>query len=173
MARQALLIVDVQRGFINDATRHVVPIVERLQQDYDHVYATRFVNTAGSPYRRLMDWNQFGENSVDVALAFRPARDTVVIDKPVYTCVDSAFLKELRKKGIDEVAVCGIDTDVCVSICAVGLFENGMRPVVLANACASHAGLEYHQMALRIMRRLIGGKQIIWADQSAGTSSEA
>lgn len=161
MARQALLIVDVQRGFINDATRHVVPIVERLQQDYDHVYATRFLNRAGSPYRRFMDWNQFGEDSADVALAFRPARDTVVIDKPIYTCVDASFLRDLREKGIDEVSVCGIDTDVCVSICAVGLFENGMRPVVLAKACASHAGVEYHEMALKIMRRLIGSRQIM------------
>ena len=173
MTSQALLIVDVQSGFINSATRHVVPIVERLQQDYDHIYATRFVNKSGSPYQRLMDWNQFGEDSADVALAFRPAKDAVVIDKSVYTCVDSLFLCDLRKKGVDEVSVCGIDTDVCVSICAVGLFENGIRPVVLANACASHAGVEYHEMALKIMRRLIGHRQIVLADQPAGRSSEA
>lgn len=157
----ALLIVDVQVGFVNDATRHILPKVEALQKQYPHVYATRFINAEGSPYRRLLDWHRFYESSDDVPLAFEPADGVVVIDKHVYTCVTPAFLEDLRSKGIEEVAICGIDTDACVSACAVDLFENGFKPVLLSEACASHAGAEFHEAALRILARLIGKKQIV------------
>ncbi len=160
MSKQALLIVDVQQGFINDATRHVVGKVSNLQRQYEHVYATRFINQPGSPYRTLMDWSRFDVSSDDVRLAFQPADHVIVIDKNIYSCVDVDFLKELEYKEISEVQICGIDTDACVATCAVSLFENGIRPVILSEACASHAGVEYHQAALRILRRLIGHRQI-------------
>ncbi len=156
-----MLIVDVQVGFVNDATRHILPQVEALQKQYAHVYATRFINAEGSPYRRLLDWHRFYEASDDVPLAFRPVDGTIVIDKQVYTCVTSAFLEDLRSKGIEEVAICGIDTDACVATCAVDLFENGFRPILISKACASHAGAEYHEAALRILTRLIGKNQIV------------
>ena len=157
----ALLIVDVQVGFINDATRHILPKVEALQKRYKHVYATRFINIEGSPYRNLLDWHRFYTDSDDVPLAFEPVGGVVVLDKQVYTCVTPAFLQDLRDNGIEEVAICGIDTDACVSACAVDLFENGIRPVLLSDACASHAGVEYHEAALRILARLIGKNQIV------------
>ena len=159
--RSALLIVDVQVGFVNDATRHILPRVEALQKQYAHIYATRFINAEGSPYRRLLDWHRFYGDSEDVPLAFEPADGVTVIDKHVYTCVTPAFIEDLHSKGIVEVAVCGIDTDACVSACAVDLFENGFRPILLSEACASHAGAEYHEAALRILARLIGKNQIV------------
>ena len=159
--RSALLIVDVQVGFVNDATRHILPKVEALQKQYAHVYATRFINAEGSPYRRLLGWHRFYESSDDVPLAFDPVDGVTVIDKHVYTCVTPAFLDDLHSKGIEEVAICGIDTDACVSACAVDLFEKGFRPILLSQACASHAGAEYHEAALRILARLIGKSQIV------------
>lgn len=161
MPNTALLIIDVQVGFVNDATRHIVPRIEALQKQYTHVYATRFINAEGSPYRKLLDWHRFYDSSADVPLAFDPVDHAVIIDKNIYTCVDDAFLNDLRSKGVEEVAICGIDTDACVSACAVDLFENGFRPVLLAEACASHAGAEYHEAALRILTRLIGKDQIV------------
>ena len=161
MSRRALLIVDVQNGFINDATQHIVSKVEKLQNEYEHVYATRFVNPKTSPYRELLGWERFGEGSADVPLAFRPVEGVEVFDKSVYTSASEDFLRKLRDKGIDEVFVCGISTDACVSATAVDLFENGIRPVVLAGACASHGGMEYHEAALRILRRLIGKEQVV------------
>ena len=157
----ALLIVDVQVGFVNDATRHILPKVVALQSQYAHVYATRFVNAEGSPYRKLLDWHRFYVDSGDVPLAFEPVDDVQVIDKNVYTCITPAFIEELRGKGIEEVAICGIDTDACVSACATDLFQNGFRPLLISDACASHAGAEYHEAALRILARLIGKDQIV------------
>ena len=103
---------------------------------------------------------RLGADSPEIELAFSAHPDTVVYDKHAYSSVDEQFLAELRRHDIEEVHICGIDTDVCVTQSAVDLFEAGVRPVVLAASCASHGGPEFHEYALRILRRLIGEAQI-------------
>ena len=161
MSGKTLIVVDVQRGFVNEHTRHVVPTVERLQAGYDRIYATRFVNPPASPWRRFLDWRRFAEGSADAELAFRPAANAVILEKHVYSCVGEDLLRDLRDRGTTEVSLCGIDTDACVLISAVDLFQNGIRPVILAEACASHAGPEYHEAGFRLLERLIGKDQIV------------
>ncbi|HEX9809632.1 MAG TPA: isochorismatase family cysteine hydrolase [Alphaproteobacteria bacterium] len=156
-----LLIIDVQQGFMTPATAHVPGRVEALQADYAAVLATRFVNPEGSAHRRLLGWDRFAPGSAETALAFRPREDAHILEKRLYTCVDGPFLERLARLGAGEVHLCGIATDNCVLKCAVDLFEAGLRPVVLARACASHAGPDYHQWGLRILRRLIGAAQVV------------
>lgn len=160
MTRAALLIVDVQRGFINDATVHIPARVEALQANYPLVIATRFINLPESNYRRLIHWERFGPGSTDTEFAFLPRADALILDKPRYTCVDAEFLDMLDAHAIDEIHVCGINTDICVTKCAVDLFEVDRTPVVLGDYCASHAGTEFHAAALRILARFIGRDQI-------------
>ena len=35
MSKRCLLIIDVQKGFVTDGTRHIPDKVARLQQEYD------------------------------------------------------------------------------------------------------------------------------------------
>jgi len=158
---KCLLITDVQVGFINADTAHIPKLVEALQSEYNIVYATRFYNKEGSFYRKLIKWECFSKDSADFPLAFVPSRNVTLIDKSIYSCVNDDFLQELNKKGIDEVDICGIDTDICVTKCAVDLFENGVIPFVLAKYCASHAGEEAHRYALKTLGRFIGRGQVI------------
>lgn len=156
----ALLIIDVQQGFITGATKHLPAKVADLQDDYDRVFATRFVNPPDSPYRRLMDWQTFAPGSAEAQLAFTPRDDATLMEKTVYSCVTAGFLDQLRRERISELHLCGIATDNCVLKCAVDLFEAGPRPVVLGEFCASHAGADYHQWGLAIIERFIGADQV-------------
>lgn len=155
-----LLIVDVQKGFINHHTQHMPALVEKLQEKYDFVIAARFFNEVDSFYRKLLDWHRFSKGSDDTELAFSVRPDALIVDKSVYTCVTADFIDFLNKKNINEVHVCGVDTDVCVTKCAVDLFENGVVPVVLKDYCASCAGPDIHESALKILERYIGERQI-------------
>ena len=156
----ALLIVDVQRGFVTKKTAHIPASVEKLQYKYDTVFATRFVNLPGSPYRTLIHWDRMTPGTEDTNLAFTPKPGVAVLEKPVYTCVTDSFLETLRLKGIDEVHICGIDTDACVTKCAVDLFERGIKPVVLKDCCATTADEDLQEAALAILKRYIGEDQV-------------
>ncbi len=161
MPTAPLLIIDVQTGFINDATRHIPGRVQALAEAYRRVMVTRFSNPEGSNYRRLMGWTRFAPGTDDTQLAFTPPKDATVIDKTRYSCVTDGFLASLAADGTDSVHLCGIATDNCVLKCAVDLFEAGLKPVVLADYCASHGGNQVHHCGLTVLRRLIGEAQVI------------
>jgi nicotinamidase-related amidase len=161
-SKSCLLIVDVQNGFINEWTKHVPSLVEAAQMDYDYVVATRFFNPERSFFRSLIKWDRFSVGSDDIPLAFNVRKDALIIDKPLYTCVTEEFIRWLKERYISVVHVCGIDTDICVTKCAVDLFERGVEPVVLGGLCASYAGEEAHRNALSTLERYIGESQVRW-----------
>ena len=161
MHNPALLVVDVQRGFINEHTAHIPALIESLLPSYQNVFATRFYNPENSNYRRLIKWNRFSPKSADFEFAFTPTSNVRIINKPIYTCVNSEFLSTLEGLMISEIHIAGIDTDICVTKCAVDIFEKGLTPFVLAKYCASHAGPALHQAALKILARFIGSEQVI------------
>jgi nicotinamidase-related amidase len=161
MTASQLLIIDVQNGYINEWTAHVPLRVAALQDSFDSVLVTRFYNPQKSLYRKLVGWNGFSLGSVDTQLAFAPRGDASIVDKSTYTCTNEAFVERLRRDNIVRVHLCGITTEGSVLVSAVGLFEAGIEPVVLAHACGSVAGHSDHQAGLQILRRLIGEKQVI------------
>jgi len=156
-----LVIIDVQKGLINEASKHIPGIVQDLQNQYDSVFVFRYVNPPHSPYRTLLSWNKFSQGSEETELAFTPRSGAEVVVKGLYSCMNDAFLRRLKELGVSEVHLCGLDTNACVLKTAVDLFELGLRPVVLSSACASHSGKDLHDAALTILERLIGPRQIV------------
>lgn len=159
--KRALLIVDVQKGFVNDKTKHIPPLVEKLQYSYDLVIATRFINLPNSPYRKLIKWNHLSPDTDEIELAFKPKDDMIILDKYIYSCINDSFVNMLEENEIDAVDICGIDTDICVTKCAVDLFERNIIPYVLKDYCATHAEADVQASALIILARYIGSSQII------------
>lgn len=155
-----LLIIDVQHGFINQSTKHIPLLVEREQEHYEYIIVTQFVNPEGSFYRKLMKWNRFAPDSADIKLAFMPKKGALIIEKHIYSCINDKVMKWIRDRGINTIYLCGLDTDFCVAKCAVDLFENGIEPVVIERLCASHSGIQYHNYAIKALKRFIGLEQI-------------
>lgn len=159
--KKALLIVDVQKGFVNSKTKHIPPLVEKLQNNYSLVIATRFINLPDSPYRRLIKWSRLAPETDEIELAFKPKKDVVVIDKYIYSCINDSFMSLLKEHDIDAVDICGLDTDICVMKCAVDLFERNMTPFVLKDYCATIADSSVQESVWVILARYIGKSQII------------
>ena len=164
-AKTALLIIDVQKGFVGNADHPIARKAAALQKSYlkvgAPVIAMRFVNIEGSAHRRWFDYERFAQGSEEVELAFDAAPDTQVMDKHTYTGITPALLNRFEAGGITEVHLCGVDTDICVLKNAVDIFEDGrFRPLVLSEACDSHAGAEAHERGLATLRRFLGDRQV-------------
>ena len=104
---------------------------------------------------------RFAPGSAEAELAVAPRPDAEIAVKHGYSAATEALLASLRTAGAREVALSGIATDNCVLMTAVGLFEAGVRPLVLADYCASHAGAEYHRAGLMLIERLVGEGQVV------------
>lgn len=163
----ALLVVDMQNGFVNHNSEHIVPNIRRLLErgGWAAVVFTRFINRPESPYVRWIGWSRFmASPETDIIEPLRPfARQ--VVDKHGYTAFVPAVAKILEKGNIKRVVVCGVATDGCVLKTAVDAFERDIEPVVVADACASHAGPAIHDAALLLIPRFIGRKQVRTTDE--------
>ena len=159
-----LLVVDVQRGFLNQYTEHVPPRIARLIRsgEYAPVLFTVFINTPDSPYRRLLDWHDCADGPdieiVDELAEFVDPDN--VYEKHGKAGLPGELSKRLRRDGVRQVFAVGIDTDMCVLKVAMDVFDMGIEPIVLVDCCASTAGLQAHLAGLAILSKNIGPHQL-------------
>ena len=166
----ALVVVDVQNGFVTEHSRHVVPLIVDLAKRWKElgrdVVFTRYINYDDSPFERIIKWSKLKYSpEIDIVdelqpLTGRPAR---VIDKRVYTLFADEGEALVQSRGWTDLYICGIDTEVCVLKTAVDAFERNITPWLISDASASHAGTETHRAGLLVATKLIGPRQIISA----------
>lgn len=161
-----LVVVDVQKGFINENTKHIVPKIAKLVENkfFDHVIFTKFVNVEGSPYKSIMNWHRFSYPPENEIVDELQTKNCKVFVKTGYTIFTPEVIDYFLIHNINEVYLVGIDTDSCVLKSAADSFERGYVTYVLADYCASHYGLEYHKAALMILKKFIGENRIVYGD---------
>lgn len=168
----ALIVVDVQNGFVNDRSQHAVPAVQRLASGWTAAGApvvfARFYNAVGSPYERFTGWTRLRsaeEQSIVAELDPYLASAAAIIDKPTSSAFTPEFLALLEQERWTDLVICGIDTDSCVYDTAVSAYHAGYRPWLVTDACASTGGNAYHEAALLLAGRNLGRAQLTTTDE--------
>jgi nicotinamidase-related amidase len=160
-----LLVVDMQNGFLGRRSQLVLPSVVKLVEAFKErglpIVFTRFHNHPGSPYERLIGWTRLRTSpETDLHPDLEPfAAD--VVDKEVYTAFTPSFISLVERNRWNTIAICGVATDGCVLKTAVDAFERDLIPLVVSDACASHAGEDVHSAGLMLIERFIGKNQIM------------
>ncbi|MFF4741282.1 isochorismatase family cysteine hydrolase [Streptomyces sp. NPDC001262] len=163
-----LFVIDVQNGFVNDRSRHVVPVITGLVTRWEAasspVLFSRYFNRPDSPFVRLLDWTALQnapETDIVSELSEHASRAAQVVDKVTYSAFTPDVLHDFQDRGWSNVALCGIATDSCVLKTAADAFEASITPWIITDACASEAGDEVHLAGLTVARRMIGARQLI------------
>lgn len=159
-----LLVVDMQNGFVNDRTSHIIPEILKLisicNENNIPVAFTRFINRDNSGYVKWINWSRFmSKPETSLVNELMPYANNV-FDKYGYTSFSQEFSEFVEKNHTDRIFICGVATDGCVLKSAVDSFERDIEPVVIENACASHAGKEVSDAGLLLISRFIGKNQI-------------
>lgn len=167
----ALVVIDMQNGFVNHHSRHAVPAVSDLVAQWyaadRPVIFTRYFNYPDSPYERFFQWRRLQEppeTDIITELTGETARAHAVVDKAGYTLFTPEATELIRQAGWTDLVFCGIATESCVLKSAADAFENGYAPWIITDACASDAGPDVHDAGLLVARRLIGNGQLATTD---------
>jgi nicotinamidase-related amidase len=158
--KSALLIIDLQRGFINQDTCKIVDVVNSAKNylDYDLCIYTEFYNNDDSSFSRILNWYEFqSEKEREIVIPIQ--RGELIMSKNTYSAINED-LKCILNTGYDKVYVCGVDTEACVLATAYDLFDMGIKPLIIIDACASSGGVSYHSAAALIMRRSFGNDSV-------------
>ena len=155
-SRNALLIVDVQKEFLTDATRDRVPKIQKLAESgrYDYCILTYYKNTADSPTYRRLHWYDGLDACSESLLIHPPAGLLSVVEEKTTYGLPHRDLFDLV--GLcAHIDVVGFDTDACVMASAIALFDGGYDFDVLGEFCASTNGEEYHEAGMKIINRVL------------------
>lgn len=159
--KKLLLVIDVQRDFINQNTSKTLDNLKKLidLKKYDLVAFTRFINDKSNIlYKKLNYKGCMTAKQQEIVIH---TVNYKIFDKRVYTAVNSELKQFIEKNKIDEIYLCGFDTDACILKTALDLFENNYCVKIIENCCMSSYGKEVHQNAINILKKLIGEKNII------------
>jgi len=103
---------------------------------------------ANGPLGRLLVRGEYGHDFVD---ELRPRANEIVIDKPGYSAFHGTDLEtSLVSRGISQLIITGITTEVCVSSTLRSAVDRGYVCYTVADACAS-AYSDLHDAALRMI----------------------
>ncbi len=151
----------MQKGFITPCSHHLLPLLSKIQYDFDHVIFTKFYNPNPSPFREILDYQKLAPGSEDTKLALVPRKDAFIVDRPYYTCVTASLREHLEERNVSEVFICGVATEACVLKTVLDLFEHNIRPWIIEDLCASDQNKHYHDIAIELMAKLVGKDHII------------
>jgi len=141
------MIVDVQQAFEPPAA--FVRKLERYSRRFPCRIFTRYINPPGSLFRKVLKQKCCAPGSRDTELLIKPGEGDLVIDKPGYG-LKPQHIRQLRRRKIRRVTVCGLDTDACVLGVMFTLFDSGIECHLKESMCWSSSGL--NRAAMKIAR---------------------
>ena len=156
-----LLIIDLQKVFINKNTRKLPKKINKIINDkkYNKVAFTRFNNFDDSIYVKKLKWKKC--INVDDKKIMIDVGNNNVFNKYVYSAVNEEFIKFIKENNITNIYLCGIDIECCVLKTAIDLFELGYNVYVLKDYCTCTHGIIRKNNALKIIKRCIGKDNVI------------
>ena len=159
--KNLLIVIDVQKNFINENTEFLIDKIYQLlnSHKFDDVVFTKFINEQDSPFYKVLNWK--GCMSKEDQKIVLDTQNYKVWEKRTYTAVTHELINYIKENKIATIYLCGIDTDACVLKTALDLFDMGYNVKIIENCTMSHSGQENHDMAIHLLKKLIGKDNII------------
>jgi nicotinamidase-related amidase len=109
-----------------------------------------------------------GEPGHDIIPELYPKEGEPIVDKPGKGAFYATDLQSiLQNKGIENLIVCGVTTEVCVHTTVREANDRGYRCIVPSDCCASYFP-EFHEMGIRMIKAQ--GGIFGWVSDSARVS---
>jgi len=151
--------VEPCRALLAAARRHGVLVIHtREGHRPDMLDAPRAKVERGTPSTRIGDPGPMGrilirgEAGHDLIPELYPEPGEAVIDKPGKGAFYATDLHTiLRNRGIKDLIVCGVTTEVCVHTTVREANDRGYRCIVPGDCCASYFP-EFHEVGLRMIK---------------------
>ena len=157
--KKALIIVDVQPGFLNERTSFIVDKIIKLIKTvpYDLYVDTVFHAEKDSLWQAQQQWilpkDDATHTNQSIAEILRPL-NLISFEKTTKSIFkDKSLLeKALKENDIKEVHLVGLDTNDCILASAYEAFDLGFLTYVIEECCQSSSSDRLHSHALELLR---------------------
>lgn len=164
--REALIIVDMQVGFMNEHTEHledkIAEFVNKYKRRFESIIATKYINHENTACYKFEKYDKCMLHTPEVYLVPKIAhRATNTFDKDRYSCWNEGLKSYLRIIGVDRVYFCGVNTGCCVLHSVFDAYNDVFDCSVISDLCGSSSGEASHLAALQVLRECITSDRVI------------
>lgn len=161
--KKILMIIDPQQGFKNKDTQKALKKIDSIVDYFDIALVSTFYNPEKSLHKELLHWNNFSKAKDEkyFKLAIKPNKKFKIFKTHTYGKIIGKVKLYLKLRGVKTVYICGLQTDVAVYKTALDLFDMGIKPVIISDACGSCRGKTNHDMGLKMAKRQLGEDQVL------------
>lgn len=167
---KALIIVDMQYGFMNDNTKDLeqkmIRFIDNNINKFKIVIATQYVNHEKSPCYIFEGWKgcMNGTQESEIISSIY-SRSDITASKDIYSCWNSQLKDILKQLKIDKVYFIGVNTGCCVLHSAFDAYNDLQDCAVIEDLCGSTSGENSHKAAIQILRECITKQRVITIKQ--------
>ena len=164
--KKCLVIIDMQKAFINTHTKHLVDKIAKYActGDFDYVVAARYINHENTACYKLEGWKDCMEGTASAEIV--PEIDnlvTRVFDKDKYSCWNGEFREFINYNEIDIIEFVGVNTACCVLHSAFDCYNDVVECRVVADLCGSTSGIESHERGIKVLEECITKERVIYS----------
>ncbi|MDE1875151.1 MAG: cysteine hydrolase [Patescibacteria group bacterium] len=154
--KKALIVVDMQEGFLKTADQSIVSRVKNFieQTRYDLYVEAVFHADKGSLWDKQTGWTFELEPTVPELRELLQRKNSLLVTKTTKSVFDGDrdLIDLFKEKGIEEVHIVGVDTNDCVMATAYDSFDADFFTYVIEECVASSSGKKMHDYAIEILR---------------------
>lgn len=165
----ALVIIDMQVGFINDNNKHLVEqICKYIEANkFDDIVATRYINNESTACYRFEGWKDCMKGTPEAELNPSISKYvTKVFDKDKYSCWNEEFKTWVKENKIDTLYFVGVNTGCCVLHSAFDAYNDLQEIRVVEDLCGSSNGQNSHNAGIQVLRECITKQRVISSSDS-------
>jgi nicotinamidase-related amidase len=159
--KKALVIVDVQQGFLNERNKYIIEAIKILIQNaaYDFYIESIFYAEKGSLWDMQTNWTlpkDKNSRTISDLLNLLSGKSQLHIEKQTKSIFKgtSELHNKLQKIGIEEVHIVGLDANDCVLATAFEAFDLGYFTYVIEECTDSSSSEEIKETGFEILRHV-------------------
>lgn len=159
-----LVIVGMQKGFLNNKTEHLVNDIHDLMEHhkFSHIVCTKFINSKSSPFVKLLGREDMQTIQETEVISEVSQYAEAIFPTYGYSCWTDEFIKYVSRVLPKTIYFIGLNTEDNVLVSATECISKNVLANVLANYCDSTKDIQSHEAGLAVIERLIGENNVIY-----------
>lgn len=165
--KKVLLAMNPQNGFKNKHTEKSIQRVDEIIDYFDVKFISLFHNPDKSMYKEHLHWHNFSKHKHQdyFDIAIKNTSNSKFVKNHKYNNITWQIKTYIKMNKIKTVYLCGVETDAGVYKTALELFDMGVKPIIIKDACGSRRGKKYHDMGITLAERQIGEDNVLTFDE--------
>lgn len=168
--RSALIIIDMQEGFINSNTKELIEKISRFidknKKGFETIIETQYVNHMYSPCHVFNGWNECMEYSTSVDIVPQlVSKADFIYKKDTYSCWHGQLRTRIKSLKVNKVYLCGVNIEHCILHSTLDIYNELQDCAVIRDLCGSTTGINSYNAAIQVLEECITKQRVVTAEQ--------